>query len=305
LYLLPVVDNVCLAMDEPPERLAARLGDLMRSVSGRRLFLAMFLGIVGAVVAILLDSAIAYLREDWSNPLGIALAAGVAALSGVIPLLRPERSRTPDAPAPTAPPWGAQPYGGPSPGHAAPYGAPPQYAPPQYGASQPRPKSHGIPALVGVLILLVLCGGGVAAAAIGAQYLGGFITGDESGTEWLAEETSAVDGPLTVTVHSVLVTRNFTRVELSAANSGDSSITLPVFHNCYLNTDRNTMEGDAFRSDWAESVPAGGTTRGTVVFDRLPDGVESVSLSFSTVFGSFDINSLTVADIRLLSPDRT
>jgi hypothetical protein len=271
----------------------------MRSVSGRRLFLAMFLGVVGAIVAILLDAAIAYLREDWSNPLGIALAAGVAALSGVIPLLRPEKSTTPTAP----PVGGGQPYGGPAPGYALPPGAhPPRHAPAT--GSYPS-RSRGVPIVVGVLTLLFICGGGVAAAAFGAQYLGGWVTGDQQGVEWLAEETSATDGPLTVTVHSVVVTSHFTRVALSASNAGDSPIMLPVFHNCYLNDGRATMEADTFRSDWAESVPAGQTTRGTVVFDRLPNGVESISLSFSVVFGSFDTNSITVADIRLLSPTRT
>ncbi len=259
----------------------------MRSVSGRRLVLAMFFGILAAIVAILLDAAIAYLREDWTNPLGIALAAGVAALSGVIPLLRPEKARTPSTPAPTPPPYGAQP----------PYAQPP-YAPPP-GAAQPRPRSRGVPVIVGVLTLLLLCGGGVAAAAFGAQYLGGFLTGDQRGTDVLAEETSATEGPLTVTVHSVVVTSHFTRVELSATNTGDTPITLPIYRNCYLNTDSATMEGDSFRSDWAETVPSGQTNRGTVVFDRLPDGVGSISISFAVVFGSFEANSLTVADVPL------
>jgi hypothetical protein len=243
----------------------------------------MLFGILGAIAAILLDAAIAYLREDWTNPLGIALVAGVAALSGVIPLLRPERARTPAVPQPNARPSGAQ----------------------AHGPAQPAPRPGGIPVIVGVLTLLLVCGGGVAAAAFGVQYLGGWLTGDEAGSDILAEETSATNGPLTVTVHSVVVTDHFTRVELSATNGGDIPIILPVYRNCYLDTGVATMQGDPSRSEWAETVPAGQTTRGTVVFDRLPDGVESISISFAIVVGTFDTRSLAVADVPLLTPDRS
>jgi hypothetical protein len=40
----------------------------MRSVSAGRLFKAMAFGILGSIVALVFDAAIAYLRKDWTNP---------------------------------------------------------------------------------------------------------------------------------------------------------------------------------------------------------------------------------------------
>jgi hypothetical protein len=259
-------------------------------VSGRRLLVAMAFGILGAIVAIALDAAIAYLRKDWANPVGIVLVAGVAAFSGLLPLLR--RDRTVPGAAPTMPPpamqsWGAQPV-------PPPYGAPPAAVPPRAGGK-------GVPVLVGVLVVLLLCGGGVGAVTFGARYIGGWVTGDEAGFDVLAEERSATAGGLTLTVHQVMVTSHYTRVELSAANDGENTVNLPIFGNCQLipSGDRRTLDGDPFRSDWSDAVPPGQTVRGIVTFPRLPDGVDSISISFATIFGQFGDTSITIADIPL------
>ncbi len=286
----------------------------MRSVSGGRLFWAMAIGVLGAIVAIALDAAISYLREDWTNPIGIVVTASIAAFSGLVPLLRADRRRDdasaqrPPVPSPSGPGYGAaQPYGSPPPYGHQPYGHPPPYGPP---AAQTRRRSKGVPLLIGVLVLLLFCGGGVAATAFGARYLGGWFTGDEKGFDVLAEERSARAGDLTLTVHSVVLTSHYTRVEMSATNGGERSLNLPIFENCQLtlhgNADRsnsvggrNTLEGDPFRSDWTESVPAGQTVRGIVTFDRLPEGITSINISFSMVYGQFEGNSITIEDVPL------
>lgn len=268
----------------------------MRSVSAGRLVKAAAFGILGAVVAMILDAAISYLRKDWTNPVGIALVAGISALSGVVPLLQRERPSPASqlaAPPPAPQQAGAQPYGPP------PYGAYP-YDP----AAPARPARKGLPLLIGVLVLLVFCGGGVAGVTYGAQYFGGWITGDERGFDVLAQQQSASSGPLKLTVQSVTLTSHFTKVALTADNAGTIPINLPLYENCQLTAsgDRRTLGADSFRSDWNQSVPPNGTVYGTVVFPRLPDGAATVSISFSVIYGLSGPSgpaSITVADIPL------
>jgi hypothetical protein len=245
----------------------------MRSVTARRLIVAMAFGILGALVAIALDAAIAYLRRDWTNPVGIVLVTGVAAVSGVLPLLGGSRSsRSAAAPAPPA----TQPR-------------------------RTRRSAKRVPLLVGVLVMLVLCGGGVAAASFGTRYVGGWLTGDETGTDHLAQERTARAGDLTLTVGRVMLTRHFTKVELSATNAGETPISLPISGNCHLipDGDRQRLEGDPLRSHWSEQVPPGQTVRGTVTFPSLPEGVSTVSISFGTIFGELRDASIAITDISL------
>jgi hypothetical protein len=162
----------------------------------------------------------------------------------------------------------------------------------------------GVPVLAIALVVVVLCGGGVAAASYGARYLGGLLTGDESGFDVLAQEVSSTAGPLTLTVNRVVLTAHFTRVEMTATNAGSSSIDLPLYMNCILDAAgaRTTLPADSFKSDWTEAVPGGGrSVTGTVTFDRIPDGSGSISISFSTIYGSPELigKSITVADIPL------
>jgi hypothetical protein len=266
----------------------------MRGVSARRLFVAMAFGVLGAVVAIALDAAINFLRKDWTNPVGIVLTAGVAAISGIIPLLRPERERsTSPAPGPAIQPYATQPYA------SQPYGSAPVIEP---AAPPKRRPSRRVPVVVGLLVLLLVCGGGVSAVTFGAQYLGGWVTGNEEGFDVLDQEATARSGDLTLTVLRVKITGHYTRVEMSARNDGSRSITLPVFENCLLNSPslRSTLKGDSFRSDWTETIPPGQTVQGTVNFDRLPDDTTTISISFATIYGPLDGNTaITIADIPI------
>jgi hypothetical protein len=119
----------------------------------------------------------------------------------------------------------------------------------------------------------------------------------------LLGEASATTGPLTLTVHAVLHTAHFTRVDLSGANAGDDSMRLPLFENCLLTAaSGQTLKADPFRSDWPEAVPPGGTVRGFVTFGKhVPPGTATVSLAFGVVFvqGFGGPESITVRNIRL------
>ncbi|HEU0127848.1 MAG TPA: hypothetical protein VFQ48_04470, partial [Pseudonocardiaceae bacterium] len=56
-----------------------------------------------------------------------------------------------------------------------------------------------------------------------------------------------------------------------------------------------------FDSDWASTIPPGGTIRGVISFDGpLEKAVTAVDLSFSTVYGIGAPGSITVADIMLI-----
>lgn len=267
----------------------------MRRVRGTQLAKAMLFGAFGTLFGIALNAAVDYARRDWTNPLGLGLVVALGCASGLIPLLRSEpagsrdRVQPPALPTPgTAHPWPNQAW----PGTAVP---PTQLHP--AGRRQAR-----LPLAVAVLALLVICGGGATAVALGVRYVGAYITGDQPGHDVLVAPRSATAGPLTITVRRVLATANFTRVEMTAANRGRDPLTLPVFHACQLTTqDGTTLQGDPFRSDWPETVPPGGTVRGTVTFGgHPPAGATSASLSFTEIFGSVNApRSITVDSIGL------
>ena len=99
----------------------------------------------------------------------------------------------------------------------------------------------------------------------------------------------------------VKVTRNFTRVQVTAANTGTDVLTLPVFGYTQLTGGRRTLEGDAFRSDWPDDIPPGSEISGTLVFPgHLPAGTGSANLTFTQIFGRLGgPRSITVSGLEL------
>jgi hypothetical protein len=278
----------------------------MRRIRGGQLAKAMLFGALGTLLGVAINAALDYARQDWTNPVGIAVVAVLASASGVIPLLQADRSE-PVQPTGrgTVYPSGRPPS---AVGHAQvpPYQAPgavPPYdwnAP--YGPPAPaRARGGRVPLLAAGLVLLVLCGGGAAGLTYGVKYFGAWITGDERGTEILVAPASAQAGPLTLTVTNVVQTNHFTRVKISATYSGDESPKL-VTGFAQLTGDRGTaLKADPFRSDWPEDVPAGVPVAGWLVFKEvLPSGTASASLTFTTIFGTLrGERSITVSGIRL------
>jgi hypothetical protein len=242
------------------------------------------IGLVGnAVTSFVTDKANGALR--WALPPVVALAAAMAkaVVDAVI------AAREPVEPPPVGPhPVGPYPAG---PYPVAPAGPTPQM--------HPHRRNAALSALVAVLVVMVACGGGGFAITAGVRYATGWLTGSETGTDRLVQPASARAGALTLTVQRVVYTSHFTRVELLASNAGDT-VSLPLFGNCVLSGgDGTTLRADANRSDWSETLPAGGTQRGTVTFGgNLPDGVTRASLSFSHVF-VLGGGSITVSNIML------
>lgn len=186
-------------------------------------------------------------------------------------------------------------------GHGHGYGTPP----PGYrgGYEQPwRPppaRPRRTVSWVAVIVTFVLIFGGASGVAWAGWYVVSWVAGTESGTDVLVNPVSATAGALTLTVHRVEVTRHLTKVELTAANRGRDSLSLPVFGNCQLNAGGTTMNASPFRSKWPESVAAGQPVRGTIVFGGKPAaGARSATLSFATIFGP-GASSITVPDIPL------
>jgi hypothetical protein len=284
----------------------------MRRIRGGQLAKAMLFGAIGTFLGIAINAALDYARQDWTNPVGIAVVAVLASASGVIPLLQAERA----APAPPQRRGTVYPSGQPpAVGHAQvpQYGqgtrydwpAPPSGAPgaPAPGLPAPRRRGGRVPLLAAALLLLVLCGGGAAAATYGSKFLGGWLTGDEKGTNILAGPATGEAGPLKLTVDRAEQTRNFTRVHLAGTNSGDQSAKLVIGFVQLTGDDGTTLKADPFRSDWPEDVtPGRAGVAGWLVFkDHLPPGTTSASLTFTTIFGPGG-GEISVSDIPLQLP---
>lgn len=165
-------------------------------------------------------------------------------------------------------------------------GARPPPGPVQPGRRPPTYRTSRVLPVLGVLLTLVIVAGGV---TLGVRYAVGLLTGNESGVAVLVQEEVTGGGAgVSLTVQEVEYTPNFTRVRLLAQNDNRVSASLPVFGFCILvGEDGTTLEADPFRSDWSETMAPGGRLLGTLVFPgRLPAGVSSASLSFTTVFVS-------------------
>lgn len=156
--------------------------------------------------------------------------------------------------------------------------------------------------LVAVLVLVVIGALGLAVTA-GARFATGWVTGKEVGQPVLAKPATARAGELTVTVTSVELTRHFTRVVAEVENEGEDTLTVPVFNNISLTAaSKDTLQADASRSRWTDSVAPGVDQRGTLVFPgHLPEGTSRASLSIATVYGSLHAKPLTVKRLQLLS----
>ncbi|MFC7247454.1 hypothetical protein ACFQO7_33760 [Catellatospora aurea] len=208
-------------------------------------------------------------------------------------------------------PGGSTAYPG---GHAAPYpagGSAPYPGGP--GSARPTgapPRRGGAGLVLTAILLLGLCAGGgylaTTAVQAGVQKLSEFATPpwinkrNETGQERLASEVSETGGPLTITVLSVEVTSQATKVKIRGENTGGDALTLPTFGRAQLTAAGETLLPDPGASTWPETVPAGGEATGVIVFDGvLGPHVDSVRLSFSVIHGSFDAPPNIAVDIPI------
>ncbi|MEU7823929.1 hypothetical protein [Catellatospora sp. NPDC049133] len=182
-----------------------------------------------------------------------------------------------------------------------------------HGSARPTgapPRRGGVGLVLTAILLLGLCAGGgylaTTAVQAGVQKLSEFATPpwinkrNETGQERLASEVSETGGPLTITVLSVEVTSQATKVKIRGENTGGDALTLPTFGRAQLTAAGETLLPDPGASTWPETVPAGGEATGVIVFDGVlgPD-VDSVRLSFSVIHGSFDAPPNIAVDIPI------
>ncbi|GAA1409516.1 hypothetical protein ACFQZ4_21075 [Catellatospora coxensis] len=286
-----------------------------------------YFGLVGLayLVATLGTGLTDYLTAaEVSKAKALAVSGGVglvvALLLGVIDLAKSGSSRGAAAEPPgTGPGAVPQAHGyavpaAPAGGHGTTYAGGSAY-PGGYGSARPAGAAAGTPARRGgiglvstAILLLGLCAGGgylaTTAVQAGVAKLSEFATPpwiakrNESGQERLASAASATGGPLTITVLSVEVTSQATKVKIRGENTGGDALTLPTFGRAQLTAAGETLLPDPGASTWPETVPAGGEATGVIVFDGVlgPD-VDSVRLSFSVIHGSFDAPPNIAVDI--------
>ena len=126
-----------------------------------------------------------------------------------------------------------------------------------------------------------------------------WITGNERGSDILADKRSDRAGALTLTVDQILLTPHFTRIVVTVNNDGFAPVTLPGAGRWKLLThDGAVLQGSAFRSLWPDAVPAHWAVAGIVTFDRLPEGTRGISLGLDGVADA-GAGALTLANIRL------
>jgi hypothetical protein len=100
-----------------------------------------------------------------------------------------------------------------------------------------------------LLTALLVIGVGGLAVTEGVRYGVGYITGNESGTDRLAQRTSASASGLIVTVEGVTYTAHFTRVDVAARNETGTTLDLPLFGYCvFTGREGTTLAADPFRS---------------------------------------------------------
>jgi hypothetical protein len=177
------------------------------------------------------------------------------------------------------------------------------------GSAQGRSpaRSHQLPFFMSALLTALAVGVVGLTLTLGVRFVTGWVTGDESGVDRLVAPRSTTDRGLTLKVEAVEQTRHFTRVTAVAVNRVGNPITLNLYQNAVLQA-RNgeTLEADAFRSDWVENLSPGATQRGVIVFGgHLADQVAFAHLSFTRVFeDGFDgPKSIAVTELRLRPPD--
>jgi hypothetical protein len=164
------------------------------------------------------------------------------------------------------------------------------------------PRKRHVPVVAVLAVLLLVCGGGGLAVTAAVHYVYGWVTGNETGRVVFQGQASGKASALTVTVTQVMITRHFTRLDVTVQNAGSETVTLPLYRNSQLvGADGRTLEADSFRSQWSESVPPGVRQSGKInLTGRAPPG-KSV-LSFATVFGPGGGGALVIKDIPIETP---
>ncbi|GAA2037987.1 hypothetical protein GCM10009819_23380 [Agromyces tropicus] len=238
--------------------------------------------LVGGLANLLLLAVgvVVQFATDWTG-IGPWLAAPLTGMAAaLVQILKDALTKVPEP----APPGEAAPGGGGPPApRVEPVGAH-TTAPMGF---EVRHRRGGLPVVVAAIVTVLVLGVGGVAVAYGVATVSGWITGNQVGVDRLVGGPVAVDsGGIVTTVTAVEHTADFTRVELSVRNDLANTVTLPVYRNASLSAaDGTTLDADAFRSSWGETLAPGQLRSGVIVFGgHLPDAGTTATLTFATVF---------------------
>ncbi len=146
------------------------------------------------------------------------------------------------------------------------------------------PSRLDVSVVIAIIVVLLGVGVGGFALTAGVEYVGGYLTGNESGEDRLIKPVAATGAGVTVTVQNVTYTSHFTRVDVTVKNAGKQAVKLPLGGSAtFTGAEGNALHADAGRSQWPASIPAGGSKRGTITFKgRLPDATTTAVLTLKS-----------------------
>jgi hypothetical protein len=159
-----------------------------------------------------------------------------------------------------------------------------------------HPGRFDVSVLIAIAVVLVGIGVGGFAVTAGAEYVAGYLTGNESGADRLVKPVSKAGSGITMTVENVTYTSHFTRIEVLVANSGKEAFSIPIDGTTFTAADGTALHADSGKSAWPSRIAAGGSEHGTVTFKgRLPDSATAAVLTFKSGSTSFAVNGIQLS----------
>ncbi|TDX03907.1 FHA domain-containing protein [Kribbella sp. VKM Ac-2566] len=160
-----------------------------------------------------------------------------------------------------------------------------------------RPGRLTVSVLVAIAVVLVGVGIGGFAVTAGAKYVGGYLTGNETGEDRLIKPVSKPGTGVMMTVENVTYTSHFTRVEVKLVNTAKEAITVPIAGTTFTAADGTALRADPGRSAWPKRIATGGTEHGTLTFKgHLPDSATTAVLTFKSGSTSFAISNIALSN---------
>jgi hypothetical protein len=119
--------------------------------------------------------------------------------------------------------------------------------------------------------------------------------------EWETSATGTEDG-LTLSVLRVRIeSGGQATLTVAVDNKTGDSLNLPLFGNFSASTATGqTISADPFASEWPDSFPSGTELQGQIRLETwFSSGAEEFRIDFSQVFGSFELDSISVQGIPI------
>jgi hypothetical protein len=159
------------------------------------------------------------------------------------------------------------------------------------GPKDRAPTRLDVSIIVGIVAVLLGVGIGGFALTAGAEYVGGYLSGNESGEDRLIKPVANTTSGLTVTVDNVTYTSHFTRVELTVANAGTQAVKLPLDSSTtFTGAEGQALHADDGRSEWPGNFPTKRSEHGTILFKgRLPDAATTATLTLKSASTTFTV----------------